>query len=194
MSTEGVPQHVRIAIRVGELFDEIGLRHMVCGSIASSIHGEPRSTNDIDFVVEFGEDDVAGLAAALSDEFFVDAEALAEATRSVTSCNVIHRDTGIKVDVFRLREREFSRTELSRCTRQLAAPPDRKLSVASPEDMILTKLEWFRKGGEVSDRQWRDVCGLLKLQAGRLDEPYLRMWAPELGVDDLLERAQNDVK
>ena len=67
------------------------------------------------------------------------------------------------------------------------------LTVASPEDMILTKLEWFRKGGEVSDRQWRDVRGLLKLQAGELDDAYLSKWAGTLGVDDLLERARRDV-
>ncbi len=193
MSTERIPQHVEIAIHVGEILSGIGLRHMVCGSIASSIHGEPRSTNDVDFVVEFGEHDVAGVVVAMSDEFFVDSEALMDAVRSASSCNVIHRETGIKVDLFKLRDREFSRTELSRSTSKLVAPPDRRLSIASPEDIVLTKLEWFRKGGEVSDRQWRDVCGLLKLQSGRLDGPYLTRWAQVLGVADLLERAERDI-
>jgi len=105
---------------------------------------------------------------------------------------MIQSKTGIKVDLFKLRDREFSRTELSRSTRKWAAP-DCELSVASPEDMILTKLEWFRKGGEVSDRQWRDVCRILELQSGRSDAPDLTKWAHALGVTDLRERARCDV-
>jgi hypothetical protein len=184
---------VRVAIRVGEILDEMGLRHMVCGSIASSLHGEPRSTNDIDFVVEFGESDAQRLADALSAEFFIDARALLDAARSGRSCNAIHRTTGIKVDLFRLRDREFSRAELSRSGRKSAAP-HRALRVASAEDTILTKLEWYPKGGEASDRQWRDICGLLKQQEGKLDESYLMRWGQALGVADLLERARRDTR
>jgi hypothetical protein len=191
LSIEPAPLHVRVAVRVGEILDGMSLRHMVCGSIASSIHGEPRSTNDIDFVVEFGESDVERLATALSAEFFVDARALLDAARSGASCNAIHRATGIKIDLFRLRDREFSRAELSRSARKSAAP-DRTLTVASAEDTILTKLEWYRKGGEVSDRQWRDICGLLKQQSGKLDEAYLVKWGQALGVTDLLQRARRD--
>ena len=101
---------------------------MVCGSVASSIHGEPRSTNDIDFVVEFDEPDVVRLVTAMSNEFFVDADEVIQALRSMSSCNVIHRETGIKIGLFKLRDREFSRTELSRSTRKRAAPPDCELS------------------------------------------------------------------
>lgn len=192
MSTERVPEHVRIAIRVGEILTGIGLRHMVCGSVASSLHGEPRSTVDVDFVVEMTQGDIARMVTALSKEFFVDEAVLRGAVRAGSSCNVIHRETGIKVDLFTLRDREFSRVELSRCSPKLAAPPDHMLTITSPEDLILTKLEWYRKGDEVSDRQWRDVCGLLKLQAGRLDESYLSRWAKELRVLDLLERARSE--
>ncbi len=67
--------------------------------------------------------------------------------------------------------------------------PQVEVSVASAEDTLLAKLEWYRMGGEVSERQWRDVLGALKVQAGALDLEYLHRWASELGVDDLLERA-----
>ncbi len=189
MSTEHTPRHVQVAVRFGELLDELGIAHMVCGSVASSMHGEPRSTNDIDFVVDFSAGDVSRLHAALAAEFLADPAALTYAVENNSSCNVIHRTTGIKVDLFTLRPREFSRTELERRRKELAIRPDARLSVTTPEDMVLTKLEWFRKGGEVSDRQWRDVCGLLKLQGERLDREHMDRWADDLGVADLLDRA-----
>ncbi len=193
MNTDHVPPHVEVALTVGAALDALGLPHMVCGSVASSVHGEPRSTHDIDFVVDFSEQDEERLAAALADEFFVDPEALRYAARSRSSCNVLHRATGIKVDLIVLRDRAFSREELARRIR-VTAGAGRQLSVTTAEDMVLSKLEWFAKGGESSENQWRDVCGLLKHQGDGLDDAYLDTWAPRIGVQSLLARARSETR
>ncbi|MHC4813343.1 MAG: hypothetical protein ACYTFN_09645 [Planctomycetota bacterium] len=190
MSTEHVPEHVLVALRVGELLDALGIAHMVCGSVASSLQGEPRSTYDVDFVVDLTASLVPEIETAFGSEFHVDAAAIRWAVDNASSCNIIHKDTAIKVDFFVLRPRRFSREELSRRLSCVAAvAPERRLFVATPEDMVLTKLEWYRRGGETSERQWRDVTGVLKSQANRLDEAYMERWANELEIADLLARA-----
>ncbi|MBC7262349.1 MAG: hypothetical protein H5T63_10070, partial [Chloroflexi bacterium] len=125
----------------------------------------------------------------LRDEFYLDDEAIAEAIQRNSSFNLIHRETMFKVDIFIPRQDPFLQSQLARAQRQTFAL-ERVVSAnfASPEDVILSKLEWYRAGGGVSDLQWRDVLGVLKTRAGELDLDYLRKWAGELGVGDLLER------
>ncbi len=164
---------------------------MVCGSIASSIHGEPRTTHDIDFVVVVDAAIANRLCASLEPEFHLDPEAVRFAVEHQLSCNAIHRHTAIKVDLFLLRARDFSRVELSRrVRRRVSRDPDRFLWIATPEDTLLSKLEWYRKGGEVSDRQWRDVLGLVRLQGEALELAYVDHWSAELGVADLWARVR----
>ncbi len=159
--------------------------------MATLVHGEPRNTQDVDLVIELVPPQAEALVAALESQFFVDLEFVGPALRKQISFNVVHRTSGLKLDFFLLRNRAYSRTELDRAAPAELAPY-LSVRVASAEDCVLTKLEWYRKGKEVSDRQWRDVLGVLKVQRRRLDLAYLRRWASELAIDDLLARAFGD--
>jgi hypothetical protein len=175
-------------IRVAAALEQLGVRYMICGSVASSMHGEPRTTHDADLVADLSSADVAALARLLQDHFDADPRAMAAAVRDGSMFNVLDKQTGLKIDVILLRRRPFSRSELERAV-ATALPGGAVVKIATAEDVLLAKLEWFRKGGEVSERQWRDVLGILKAQQQTLDLAYVRRWAGELGVVDLLDRA-----
>ncbi len=163
---------------------------MICGSLASAVHGVARSTLDVDLVADLRPEHAEPLVRALGDSFYADLDAIREAIRNRASFNLIHLETVFKVDIFVRKERPYDRAQLARRSEQVVATsPERTACVASAEDTILTKLEWYRLGGEASERQWRDVLGVIKAQSERLDLRYLHQWAPALGVSDLLERA-----
>jgi hypothetical protein len=181
---------IRVTLLVTDVFERLGVRYAVGGSLSSSLHGVMRSTLDVDIVADMRLEHIQPLVDALSPEFYADDEMMRDAIERHSSFNLIHYETSFKVDVFIPKPRPFDQMQLER--RALAAitiDPERSLYVTSPEDVILSKLEWYRMGGEVSERQWRDVLGILKIQAGNLDLSYLRQWAKELNVSDLLERA-----
>ena len=181
---------VRVLLHVTELLERIGLPYFLGGSLASSMLGEPRSTVDIDVAIVLRSEDVPALLAALRPEYYVDEGAVWQALARHGSFNAIHQPTVLKVDFFVLGDSAFDRVQLER--RRLSTPlagSDRRIFVSSPEDLILRKLDWYRRGGRVSDRQWRDVLGVLKVQAGALDLAHLRHWAERLGLADLLEQA-----
>lgn len=180
---------VDVALAVAEALERVGVPYFLGGSLASSLQGEPRATNDIDVVVELAEEQVVPLAAALGPDFDVDVEALRRAARERRSWNVIHAPSLIKIDLFVAGESAFDRSELSRRER-LEVLPGRTLWVKRPEDSVLRKLLWYRSGGGVSDRQWRDVVEVLRQSRAVIDPAYLDEWAPRLGVADLLAKAR----
>lgn len=174
--------------RLSRILDDAGIPWMVAGSVASAFHGMPRSTQDIDIVVDVNAESLEALLKALPDEdYYVSETAAVDALRRRRQFNVIDMATGWKADLIVRKDRAFSRGELSR--RQRATILDVEVWVASAEDVVLTKLEWAKRSGG-SERQLRDVAGVLRGQ-DELDWPYLERWAEELGLKSLLEQARS---
>jgi hypothetical protein len=181
---------IRVTLLVTDVFEKLGVRYAVGGSLSSSLHGVMRSTLDVDIVADMRLEHIQPLVAALSPEFYADVEMMRVAIERHSSFNLIHYETSFKVDVFIPKLRPFDQMQLERrASAVITTDPERSLYVTSPEDVILSKLEWYRMGGEVSDRQWRDILGVLKTKTGGIDLDYLRHWAKQLKVNNLLDRA-----
>jgi hypothetical protein len=176
-----------------DAFGRLNIPYLVSGSVASSVHGIARATRDIDIVVDIRTNQTGPLASALAGNFYADVETMREAISVKRAFNVIHYATSYKFDIFPAQSDAYTRAQFGR--RQPGQFPveneEVHFQVASPEDCILSKLLWYKTGGEVSEQQWRDILGVREMQGGRLDLEYLRKWAAELGVDRLLARALN---
>ena len=151
---------------------------------------------DVDLVVDLRSERIEDLAKELGAEFYVDVEALRSALQAGRSFNLIHFASSYKFDIFplvadRFQETEFGRREVVRV--DLSGTGALEFPVATAEDTILSKLSWYRAGGEASTRQWDDVLGILRARGSRLDFDYLREWARYLRVEDLMQRALAEV-
>jgi hypothetical protein len=188
-----LPEPISVTLLVTKVFEKLNIPYLIGGSIASTIYGMVRTTQDVDMVADMQLQHVQNFMAALQNDFFLDKEMIFASIREKSSFNIIHRTSMFKVDVFIHNKSPFQQSELTRAKKQvILVEPEVSAYFASPEDTILAKLEWFRKGGEVSERQWRDVIGILKLRAEILDLEYLQKWAGELDVIDLLEKALSE--
>lgn len=166
--------------------DEAGIPHMLAGSVAGAFHGEPRSTQDVDLVIDPPDPATLERFASLldPDRFYVGDHRAALSERGMF--NVIDTHTGWKVDLILRRDRPFSRAEFAR--RRSVSIEGVEVHVVSPEDLILAKLEWAKLGE--SERQLGDVRAVLRSSGSRLDWAYLRRWAEELGVCDALDQLE----
>jgi len=181
---------VEVTLMVTGVLEKLGVPYLIGGSLASTLYGMVRTTQDSDIITEMHAEHIQPFIAALQNEFFIDEEIIAESIERNSSFNIIHRETMFKVDIFTPRPRPFQQSQLDRAQKQtFRFETEMSANFASAEDTILSKLEWYRLGGEVSERQWRDILGVLKTRAGELDIDYLRRWATELKVSDLLERS-----
>jgi hypothetical protein len=186
---------VEITCRVTKVLEDLEIPYFVGGSLASSLHGIPRATQDVDIVAEVKTSHISSLVGALESDFYIDPEMIQNAVDNQASFNVIHLATMFKVDIFVLKQDAASQEEMARRERfQISDAPSQSLFLASAEDVILHKLYWYQLGGGSSDRQWRDVLGVLQVQHDKLDHAYLTMGANRREVTELLERALQEVQ
>ena len=171
------------------IFDELGLPYALGGSMAGSLLGEPRSTVDVDMAVVMDPVSGEALLERVGPEFYVPVDTARAAIRRHTSFNLVDTVSALKVDVFVLGDGLLDRMQIER--RVLVEIPGAPAGiwVTSAEDQVLRKLDWYREGGRASDRQWRDVVGILRVHHGAIDRDYLATSAQALGLDDDLAEA-----
>jgi hypothetical protein len=172
-------------------FKKLGVSYYIGGSIASSAYGFARATLDVDMVSDLKIEKVSSLIEMLKSDYYIDKEMVINAIKRGSSFNIIHLNTMIKLDIFLQKNTSYSREAFKRKRKEILDEErkDIEIYLASCEDIILNKLEWFLLGGKASERQWKDVLGVIKVQGDLLDKEYLSHWAKELGLTELLEKA-----
>ncbi|OQX21639.1 MAG: hypothetical protein BWK80_32680 [Desulfobacteraceae bacterium IS3] len=172
-------------------FEKLGISYYIGGSVASSAYGTARATLDVDIVSDLKILHVHSLVKLLESAYYIDEDMILDAIRRCFSFNLIHLETMLKVDVFILKDSSYNNEAFQRRRKDTLDEDENaaEFYLVSPEDIILNKLEWYRLGGGVSERQWNDVLGVIKVQENSLDRHYLRHWASDLKISQLLEQA-----
>ena len=190
--TENLPDPDDLVLALGpvvRLLQALGVRFYIGGSVASSYHGAVRSTMDVDLVCELKEADVPSLLRALGEDYYASEPAIRDAIRRRSCFNLVHLPTSFKVDAFVSRQRPFDLQTISRAqTGLLGLGETLAVPIATAEDVVIIKLEWYRLGNESSERQWDDVSRLLACLGDTADLAYLQQAAVSVGVEDLLQR------
>jgi hypothetical protein len=191
METGGMDNSQEIAVvrLFADVLDALGIRYAIGGSMASSIYGTVRFTQDADITVEPFTAVCEKLYEMLKKDFYIGREAMEQALRARSGFNIIHFATAFKIDIFVQAENEFQRQMLSRGRKLRLSDSAKAFVFVSPEDIILLKLDWYRQSGCASERQWSDVQGVLAGQGKALDIEYIRNCANKLGLAELLTRA-----
>jgi hypothetical protein len=189
------PDVVEQVRAVTSILNDLGIPYAIGGSLASSTHGYPRYTFDADLTVEpFPGREQEFISRFPATEYYADEAMARDAVARRSTFNILHLRTSFKIDLFVRKDRPF---EVVMFGRRISAPvfgaTEGLFDVITPEDTVLLKLEWYRIGSETSDRQWNDILGVMRTQAGRLDDAYLDRWAADIGVKDLLDRIRAEV-
>lgn len=187
MASDSGLDALQVALRVIRILEDLGAPAWIGGSLASSMFGIPRATQDADIVADLRDEMVQPLVEGLGDDFYADSQRIADGVERRSSFNVIYLPTMFKVDIFVLGRDPRSLKELERRRSVEIGEARVRIPVTSPEDVVIRKLAWYRDGGMVSDRQWRDALGVARVQGDRLDLEYLREAAEEIEVADLLD-------
>lgn len=173
---------------VVRVFESIKIPYIVTGSMASMAYGEPRLTNDIDIVAKIEETHIPLLIAAFPrDKFYLDEDAIREAICRLTQFNIIHPSSGLKIDIIIYKDTLFDRNRFER-TRRIFPAETYQANFASPEDVIIKKMEYYREGG--SEKHLRDITGVLKVSGNEVDLDYITKWSKELGLTEIWEAIQ----
>lgn len=178
-----------------KIFEILAIRYLIGGSVASSYHGAMRSTMDVDIVAEIESCHVKMILSSLEKDFYASESAMREAIHRKSSFNLIHLGTSFKLDIFISQGRKFDEMAFQRSRLGILGTPgaEIKVPIASLEDIILAKLEWYKAGNEVSERQWEDLQRLRKLNFSIIDWNYLEQNSTQRGVSDLLTRLKDSV-
>jgi len=189
MTNESIESVIALALRVAAALESNGGEYFVGGSLASSLQGEPRATNDIDFVITLPLGKIKAFQETLGSDFEVDTDMLRDALLHARTANAFYLPTVTKIDFFGRSYEPFDESEFSRRQHVQVRRDGTTLVIKSREDTVLRKLLWYRKGGSVSEKQWRDIRSVLRVSGDKIDLDYLNKWARQLGLQDLLELA-----
>lgn len=169
--------------KVLETFDAVGIKYILVGSVASAVYGEPRLTLDIDVVAALTVSQLPKFLSSFSPPgFYVSADAAAGAVREGKQFNIIHPASGLKIDIIVKKPDDFDESRFSR-KRSLPVFPDRSADFASPEDVIIKKMEYHREGG--SEKHLRDIAGILRVSGDGLNAAYIEQWAARKGLTEI---------
>lgn len=177
-----------------KVLDKLSISYYIGGSLASSVFGLPRSTMDIDIIADIRSSHISLLKKNLESEFYIDEDMIKEAIEYSSSFNLIHLETALKIDVFIQKRGTYDNSAINRKQKDTLIEDDKSTEFyfSSPEDIILNKILWYDKGNRVSERQWLDVLGVIKVQGNSLDKAYLKNWAKKLDIFSLLIEAFKD--
>ena len=187
---------IKLAALIGQIFDRLAIPYFVSGGLASSILGETRTTIDANIAILMSDKRlIPQLIEIMQTDFYISEIAVEDALNDRTSSfNLIHLQSALKADIYPIRDNDlFRQSAITRRQKiNLADSPELSFNICTAEDIVLQKLIWYQTTGQISQKQWRDILGVLKLQGERLDFQYMRYWSEALRIVQLLENAYNE--